>query len=97
MRIFYGVIRGNRSLCVNQASWLKGIGNLTDNEYWHPGQIALLTTKKRNGEHAAQTDLDIDAYWEDLWADEDAFYCTIGGFKGLERPGQSALCWNVSS
>ena len=62
------------------------VANLTDNEHWHPGEIALLTTKKRHGEHAAQADLDIDAYWEDLWAGEDVFYCTIGGFKGLERP-----------
>jgi hypothetical protein len=62
------------------------VANLTDNERWWPGEIALLTTKKRHGEHAAQADLDIDAYWEDLWAGEDVFYCTIGGFKGLERP-----------
>ena len=62
------------------------VANLTDQEHWHPGEIALLTTKKRHGEHAAQADLDIDAYWEDLWAGEDVFYCTVGGFKGLERP-----------
>ena len=62
------------------------VANLTDNEHWYPGEIALLTTKKRHGEHAAQADADVDAYWEDLWAGEDVFYCTIGGFKGLERP-----------
>ena len=62
------------------------VANLTDNERWWPGEIAMLTTKKRHGEHAAQADTDIDAYWEDLWAGENVFYCTIGGFKGLERP-----------
>jgi superfamily I DNA/RNA helicase len=62
------------------------VANLTDHEHWYPGEIALLTTKKRHGEHAAQADSDVDAYWEDLWAGEDVFYCTIGGFKGLERP-----------
>jgi superfamily I DNA/RNA helicase len=25
-------------------------------------------------------------HWDSLWTNEDVFYCTVGGFKGLERP-----------
>ena len=62
------------------------VENLTDKEFWHPGEIALLTTKSRHPEHARMAELDRDAHWESLWANEDVFYCTVGGFKGLERP-----------
>ena len=62
------------------------VENLTDNEFWHPGEIALLTTKSRHPEHARMAELDRNAHWESLWANEDVFYCTVGGFKGLERP-----------
>jgi superfamily I DNA/RNA helicase len=62
------------------------VANLTDREFWHPGEIALLTTKKRHPEHERQSDHDRDAHWSSLWTNEDVFYCTVGGFKGLERP-----------
>jgi superfamily I DNA/RNA helicase len=29
---------------------------------------------------------DRNAHWDSLWSNEDVFYCTVGGFKGLERP-----------
>jgi superfamily I DNA/RNA helicase len=29
---------------------------------------------------------DRNAHWESLWTNDDVFYCTVGGFKGLERP-----------
>ena len=59
---------------------------LTDQENWHPGEIALLTTKSRHPVHAQFTNKDRDAYWEDFWTNENVFYGTVGGFKGLERP-----------
>jgi len=62
------------------------VANLTDKEFWHPGEIALLTTKSRHPEHARMADLDRNAHWDSLWTNEDVFYSTVGGFKGLERP-----------
>jgi superfamily I DNA/RNA helicase len=62
------------------------VANLTDKEFWHPGEIALLTTKKRHPEHERQSTHDRDGHWDSLWTNEDVFYCTVGGFKGLERP-----------
>jgi superfamily I DNA/RNA helicase len=61
------------------------VANLTDKEFWHPGEIALLTTKKRHPEHERQSNHDRVGHWDSLWASEDVFYCTVGGFKGLER------------
>jgi len=34
----------------------------------------------------AQADRDRLNHWRSLWEDDDVFYCTVGGFKGLERP-----------
>ena len=62
------------------------VEQLTDKEFWHPGEIALLSTKSRHPEHARMAELDRNAHWESLWANENVFYCTVGGFKGLERP-----------
>ncbi|CAB5241124.1 unannotated protein [freshwater metagenome] len=62
------------------------VEQLTDKEFWHPGEIALLTTKSRHPEYVRQADKDRQAHWESLWTNEDVFYCTAGGFKGLERP-----------
>ena len=62
------------------------VAELTDREFWHPGEIALLTTRSRHPEHARMAEQDRNAHWESLWANEDVFYCTVGGFKGLERP-----------
>ena len=62
------------------------VANLTDKEFWHPGEIALLTTKKRHPEHERQSNHDRVGHWDSLWTNEDVFYCTVGGFKGLERP-----------
>ena len=62
------------------------VAQLTDKEYWHPGEIALLTTKNRHPEHERQADHDRYGHWDSLWTNEDVFYCTVGGFKGLERP-----------
>ena len=62
------------------------VEQLTDKEFWHPGEIALLTTKRRHPEYVRQADNDRLAHWATLWTNEDVFYCTVGGFKGLERP-----------
>jgi superfamily I DNA/RNA helicase len=62
------------------------VERLTDNENWQPGEIALLTTKNRHPVHVEFTKKDRDAYWEDFWSNENVFYGTVGGFKGLERP-----------
>ena len=61
------------------------VEQLTDKDFWHPGEIALLTTKRRHPEHVRQADGDRLAHWATLWTKEDVFYCTVGGFKGLER------------
>jgi hypothetical protein len=58
---------------------------LTDKEFWHPGEIALLTTKSRHPEYVRQSENDRAGHWASLWENEDVFYCTVGGFKGLER------------
>jgi hypothetical protein len=62
------------------------IERLTDIENWQPGEIALLTTKNRHPVQAELTKKDRDSYWEDFWSNENVFYGTVGGFKGLERP-----------
>ena len=62
------------------------IERLTDHENWQPGEIALLTTKNRHPVHVQFANKDRVAYWEDFWSNENVFYGTVGGFKGLERP-----------
>lgn len=62
------------------------VADLTDRENWQPGEIALLTTKNRHPVHVEFTKKDREAYWEDFWSNENVFYGTVGGFKGLERP-----------
>lgn len=53
---------------------------------WEPRQIALLTTKHRHPIHVEQVSAHgDDAYWEQYFADDDVFYGTVSGFKGLER------------
>jgi hypothetical protein len=62
------------------------VEKLTEQENWHPGEIALLTTKNRHPVHAEIANKDRDKYWQDFWTHESVFYGTVGGFKGLERP-----------
>ena len=62
------------------------VERLTEKENWHPGEIALLTTKNRHPVHAEIANKDRDLYWADFWTNENVFYGTVGGFKGLERP-----------
>jgi hypothetical protein len=61
------------------------IERLTDVENWRPGEIALLTTQHQHPVQKEQIK-DREKYWTDLWRNEDVFYGTVGGFKGLERP-----------
>jgi len=62
------------------------VERLTEKDNWHPGEIALLTTKNRHPVHAEIANKDKDLYWSDFWTNENVFYGTVGGFKGLERP-----------
>ncbi len=62
------------------------IEKLTDKEFWRPGEIALLTTRHQHPVQRELTEADRMQYWQSLWTGEDVFYCTVGGFKGLERP-----------
>lgn len=62
------------------------VERLTEKDNWHPGEIALLTTKNRHPVHAEIANKDRDLYWSDFWTNENVFYGTVGGFKGLERP-----------
>ena len=54
---------------------------------WPHRDLALLTTNHR---HPMQIELvssrGRDGYWDAFWDDEQFFYCTVPGFKGLERP-----------
>jgi hypothetical protein len=53
---------------------------------WEPHQVALLTTKHRHPVHADKVTTDgDDAYWDDFFAEDDVFYGSVSGFKGLER------------
>jgi hypothetical protein len=53
---------------------------------WEPHQVALLTTKHRHPAHADTVRLDgDDAYWDDFLTEDDVFYGSVSGFKGLER------------
>lgn len=57
-----------------EAGWShRDLALLTTN-HRHPMQIELVTSRGRDG------------YWEAFWDDEQFFYCTVPGFKGLERP-----------
>jgi len=60
------------------------IVRITEEEFWNPGEIALLTTKYRHPVHAERR-MDQDEYWGEFWAGTDVFYGTVQGFKGLER------------
>lgn len=53
---------------------------------WRPGDVALLTTGSRHGEHVARWEvLGSDGYWDSFWDDEQVFYGHVLGCKGLER------------
>ncbi len=55
-------------------------------EGWPPGEIALLTTGRRHGQHRWQVEQSGHAaYWDDFFAGTDVFYGHVLGFKGLER------------
>jgi AAA domain/UvrD-like helicase C-terminal domain/Nuclease-related domain len=60
------------------------VARLADEEMWNLGEIALLTTKHQHPVHRDKAN-DIEAYWKELWTQEDVFYSTVSGFKGLER------------
>lgn len=62
------------------------VERLVDVENWGPREIALLTTQHRHPEHANRAERDRNDHWRSLWEDNEVFYCTVGGFKGLERP-----------
>ena len=61
------------------------VANLTDIERWEPREIALLTTKRRHDEHKNRADADRMGHWDSLWNEDSVFYCSVSGFKGLER------------
>ena len=60
------------------------VARLADDEMWNLGEIALLTTMHQHPVHRDKAS-DIEAYWKELWTQEDVFYSTVAGFKGLER------------
>jgi len=62
------------------------VSQLTDQEFWIPGEIALLTTKNRHPVHSEIINRDKQGYWQEFWHGDSVFYGTVGGFKGLERP-----------
>ncbi len=57
---------------------------ITEEEFWNPGEIALLTTKYRHPVHEEKW-VEQDSYWSEYWDATDVFYGTVQGFKGLER------------
>ena len=60
------------------------VARITEEEFWNPGEIALLTTKYRHPVHEEKLG-DQEAYWAEFWDATDVFYGTVQGFKGLER------------
>lgn len=62
------------------------VANLTDIERWDLCEIALLTTKRRHEEHKRRAEHDRAEHWDSMWNEDSVFYCTVTGFKGLERP-----------
>jgi hypothetical protein len=56
-------------------------------EGYEPGHIAVLTTMHRHDHHRrVEEQLGKDGYWDGFWMDDEVFYGTVVGFKGLERP-----------
>ena len=56
-------------------------------EGFEPGHIAVLTTQHRHPNHRrAEEQLGKDGYWDGYWMNDEVFYGTVMGFKGLERP-----------
>lgn len=53
---------------------------------WQARDIVLLTTHHKSGPHRELLRMGKEAYWNAYWADDDIFYATVTGFKGLERP-----------
>ena len=53
---------------------------------WQARDIVLLTTHHKSGGHRNLLRDGKEAYWDAFWADDDIFYATVTGFKGLERP-----------
>lgn len=55
-------------------------------DVWEPHQVALLTTRHRHPEQVAQVERHgpVD-YWDAYFDQEDVFYSSVSGFKGLER------------
>ncbi|HCK78843.1 MAG TPA: nuclease [Actinobacteria bacterium] len=57
-------------------------------EGWKQRDIAVLTTHHRHSQQIRLADglQGRDGFWETFWERDDVFYCTVTGFKGLERP-----------
>ena len=55
-------------------------------EPWEARDMVLLTTHHQSEPHRELFRNGKDAYWNEFWANEDMFYATVTGFKGLERP-----------
>ncbi len=53
---------------------------------WRQQDVALLTTWHRHPMQIELSQDNKDDYWSLLWDDDEIFYCTVAGFKGLERP-----------
>jgi hypothetical protein len=54
----------------------------------HPaGDIVVLTTHHRHEFHRSyETEHGKDSHWDGYWLEDEVFYSTVMGFKGLERP-----------
>jgi len=56
-------------------------------EGYEPGHVAVLTTLHRHDNHRrVEAEVGKDGYWDGFWMDDEVFYGTVAGFKGLERP-----------
>ncbi len=54
---------------------------------WAARDVAVLTTHHRHVEQISRVEhYGRDGYWDTFWDDDDLFYSTVAGFKGLERP-----------
>ncbi len=54
---------------------------------WLARDVVLLTTQHRHDEQINRVELlGREGYWDSFWDEDDMFFSTVAGFKGLERP-----------
>ena len=58
---------------------------IIDGGGWHPGNVAIITTRRLHSKHRAAKELGEGAYWQSYLDGSQIFYSHVSSFKGLER------------